>query len=199
MVSRATPSSSTLSSMTCCRTISPLPSLLSPQMAISSSRHDSASICGSIPKAAKISLVVLLSPSAWPRGVGPGFLSTRRTRMPEFRNQLASVSLNGNTVRESQQKGLNLIRRDLTYPAGPAPMIRTSTVVIAMTSASRSTSDSMSHFFSIIRWLSRVWLGAERKRDGENAIYKGLYLSPATAPNGDSRPLAACSSLILMV
>lgn len=41
----------------------------------------------------KISFVVLFKPSAWPRGVGPDFLSTSNTLMPLLRNQFARAKL----------------------------------------------------------------------------------------------------------
>jgi hypothetical protein len=72
---------------------------------------------------------VLLRPSALPRGVGPGFVSTSSTLMSELRNQLASANL------KTHQKLINIKERhssSRTYPAGPAPMMRMSTSVMAV-------------------------------------------------------------------
>ena len=82
-----------------------------------------------MPNESKISFVVLLRPSALPRGVGPGFVSTSNTLMSELRNQLASAKL------ETHQELIRSRERhssSCTYPAGPAPMMRMSTSVMAV-------------------------------------------------------------------
>lgn len=129
IVSRLVPSSLTLSCTTCSLTI-PLPLSLGPQTAISSSLHDSAVICGPIPNDANISLVVLLRPSAWPRGVGPGCFSMSSTLISELRNQLANASLDESQKVNSQRRPRS--STNVTYPAGPAPMMRMSTVAVAV-------------------------------------------------------------------
>jgi hypothetical protein len=91
----------------------------------SSNLHASAQIFGPMPNASKISSVVLFNPSAWPRGVGPGFVSIIRTQMLDERNQLANARLE--TVRTLHSHTHDGSHASLTYPAGPAPMIRTST------------------------------------------------------------------------
>jgi hypothetical protein len=56
-------------------------------------------------------------------------LSTSSTLMSELRNQLASASLEKNTNIISQRRTRS--STNITYPAGPAPMMRMSTVAVA--------------------------------------------------------------------
>jgi hypothetical protein len=63
-------------------------------------------------------LVVLLRPSAWPRGVGPGCLSTSSTLMSELRNQLASASLE---KQKYQQSAKNTVIHQYNIPSWSGP------------------------------------------------------------------------------